>query len=55
MTKWLAVGGMVLGISLIGYAVLAGETDEEKILGVLGRIERVVHIDADTVNGRGDR
>jgi hypothetical protein len=48
MTKWLAFGGIALGISLIGYAVFARETDEEKILGVLGRIERVVRVDADT-------
>ena len=48
MTKWLAVSGMALGISLIGYAVFARETDEEKILGALVRIERIVRIDADT-------
>lgn len=48
MAKWLAVGGMALGVSLIGYAVFARETDEEKILGALGRIERTVRIDADT-------
>jgi hypothetical protein len=48
MTKWLAVVGMVLGVSLIGYAVFARETDEEKILRALGHIEKIVRVDADT-------
>lgn len=47
-TRWLAIAGMVLGISLIGYAVFARETDEEKIFGLLGQIEKAVRVDGDT-------
>lgn len=48
MTKPLALGGLVLGLSLVGYAVFGRETDEEKILGVLARLEKAIRVDGDT-------
>jgi len=48
MTKPLALGGLVLGLSLVGYAVFGRETDEEKILGVLARLEKTIRVDGDT-------
>jgi hypothetical protein len=50
MTRAIALGGLVLGLSLVGYAVFARETDEEKILGVLRRLESAVHVDGDTAS-----
>lgn len=48
MTRGLAFAGLVLGLSLIGYAVFARETNEEKIRGVLTRVEKAVCVDGDT-------
>jgi hypothetical protein len=48
LTRWLAVVGLVLGISLVGYAVFARETDEEKIHGLLMRLEKAVSVDGNT-------
>jgi hypothetical protein len=48
MKRLLALGGLVLGLLLVGYAVFARETDEEKIHKLLGRLERAVRVDSDT-------
>lgn len=48
MKRWLALAGFVLGLSLVGYAVFARETDEEQITALLGRIEKAVRVDGDT-------
>lgn len=48
--RYLAVGLGVLGLGVVSYALLARQSDEEKILEVLDRLESAVHVDDDSVN-----
>jgi hypothetical protein len=48
--RYLAVGLGVLGLGIVSYALLARQTDEEKILEVLNRLEIAVHVDDESSN-----
>jgi hypothetical protein len=48
--RYLAVGLGVLGLAIVSYALLARQTDEERILEVLHRLESAVRVDDDTSN-----
>ncbi len=45
MKRWLAIVGGLLGVSLIGYAVFAGESDEELIRQRLIQLEDAVRVE----------
>jgi hypothetical protein len=42
MKRSLAIAGILAGLALVGYGLVAGETDEEKIRAVLERLEASV-------------
>ena len=44
MKSSLAIAGAVLGAVTILYAVMSAETDEEKLQGVLNRLEAAVQV-----------
>jgi hypothetical protein len=48
--RYLAVGLGVLGLAVTTYALLARQTDEEKVLEVLNRLESAVHVDDESGN-----
>lgn len=45
MKRWLAVGGIILGVVLVAYSLLSGDTDEELIRARLAQLTTAVRID----------
>ena len=45
MRRGLAIGGGALGLALIGYALFAGESDDELIQARLTQLEQAVQVD----------
>lgn len=44
MKRWVAIAGGVVGVGLIGYALLSAESDEEKIRNKLNQLEEAVAV-----------
>lgn len=45
MKSWVAIGGIVVGVGLVGYALLAKDTDQELIRARLHQLTMAVRVD----------
>lgn len=45
MKRWIAVGGIAVGVGLVGYALLSRDTDEERIRARLDQLTTAVRVD----------
>jgi hypothetical protein len=50
MKRAIGIGGILAGLGLIGYALLAGESDEEQIRARLEQLEESVALDSEAQN-----
>ncbi len=50
MKRWLPYLGLVVGISIIAYALLFGSSDEDQIRGQLDRLQQVVAVPEQQTN-----
>ncbi len=45
MKRWVAIGGIVVGLLLVGYALLSRDTDEERIRARLDQLTTAVRVE----------
>ena len=50
MRAWVAMVGVIVGVSVAAYALFGRQTDQERIAARLDQLEKAVHVDEETTN-----